>query len=605
MKENRQNKRKFGRERRGVGAIIGGVLLVAILLTTVLLYFITILNNDERKALYDVQSSQIDQNKAVENLSVTSLQLETNPGGETGLYLKTLIANEGSLPLIVSHSAAYCITCTSPNDPAPGLDNTPVPLNIKDSATRYVPVSLGNNYTAGFITERGNIFYSENCQVVSSTEVVCTDDSEGSTSPYFELTANPDLFFVQTAVSAEGTTINVTSFNDFNSPVSFTITSDTPEITVVPNSPSPVTPPPNGSDGNTTLTINISADVTVGNHFVTVTGTSGSIKDFATITIVVFDPNSGDDDEGKDDDSILKPQIQGVFPNPHGETSLDSSRGLWGVVAANPSDFDMTVRRVVITAFNPYGTNPNIFPSTGGSPYCPVTNVLPSSGGSWSCPARNTLAWSGTFIIPAHSSQEFFARVGGPFSNEDFPSYAINFNVFTTFGQYAKAGYSGSMTKTTSEIASAYLSTTTASTSTSTMIGKLTVGSGQTINVNATVANLGDGGQINAGSKAIVVIHKAFEDVALTLYTTTPSSGLTNCSVNPLGDGSTQISCELTNPLMAGQARTIQFTMKAPTLSGTDAKLYPLLVLADGTDGNAAPMGAVGPVAENVVMVTP
>jgi hypothetical protein len=202
---------------------------------------------------------------------------------------------------------------------------------------------------------------------------------------------------------------------------------------------------------------------------------------------------------------------------------------------------------------------------------------------------------------------EFLATVGKPSvsGSTSVPSYSINFNVFTTFGQYAKAGYAGSMSKPTSEIANVYLSTTTGSTAVSTMIGKVTVGSGQNITINASIANFGDVGQINTGTKVIVVIHKAFTGVALTSYTTNPASGLTSCNVNPLGDGSTQITCNLASPLTSGQARTIQFTMTAPTITGTDAKLYPLLTLADGTDGNSAPMGAVGPVAENVVEVTP
>jgi hypothetical protein len=607
MKEIRLNKRNFRKERRGVGAIIGGVLLVAILLTTVLLYFITILNNDERKALYDVQSSQIDQNKAAENLSATSLQLETNPGGETGLFLKTLIANEGSLPLIVSHSAAYCITCASPNNPSPGLNNTAVPLNIRDSATRYVPVSVDNNYTAGFITERGNIFYSENCKIVTATEMVCTDSGTESTGPFFEISVSQDTFFLEAGQSGEESIINVTSRNDFNENVNVSVDAET-GITAVLNPVTPtVTPLPGESVEAATLTIGTLEDISEGNYLVTVNGVNddGSISDSETITIVIFDPTSNGEDgeEGKEDDSILKPQIQGVFPNPYGETASDSTKkGLWGVVVANAADFDMTVRRVVVTAFTPYGSNPTIFPSNGGSPYCPVTNVLPASGGTWSCPARNTLVWSGTFIVPAHTSQEFFAAVGQPSSNDDFPSYSINFNVFTTFGQYAKAGYSGSMTKTASEIANVYLSTTTASSATSSMIGKLTVEETQTTKVNATIAHLGDVGQINAGTKLIVLIHKAFTDVALTAN---PPTGFSSCTNLPLGDGSTQITCELDTALTAGQARTIQFTMEAPTLSGTDAKLYPLLVLADGADGNAAPMGAVGPVAEAVVRVTP
>jgi hypothetical protein len=609
MKENRHNKRKFRKERRGVGAIIGGVLLVAILLTTVLLYFITILNNDERKALYDVQSSQIDQNKAAENLSVTSLQLETNPGGETGLFLKTLIANEGSLPLVVSHSAAYCITCASPNNPSPGLNNTAVPLNIRDSATRYVPVSVDNNYTAGFITERGNIFYSENCKIVTATEMACTDSGSESTGPFFEISVSQDTFFLEAGQSGEESIINVTSRNDFNENVNVSVDAET-GITAVLNPVAPtVTPLPGESVEAATLTIGTLEGISEGNYLVTVNGVTddGSISDSETITIVIFDPTS-DGEDGKEDDSIIKPQIQGVFPSPHGSMGSSLKEGLWGVLVVNPANSTMTVTKVVITAFAPSGSNMVVFPSNGNNCQLPATPVLPLNG-TWSCPATNTLVWTGSFTIAKYSAQEFFATIGKPSSSESYPSYSINFNVFTNFGQYAKAGYSGAMAKTgpssTKEvIANVYLSTTKDSTAIATILGKHSVTSGGTLTIVATIANMGDGSAlIEKDTKLIVVVHKAFK--VGTIAPNPPHSDFNPCTKTDLGDGSTQITCTLNKDLAAGVARSVEFTVTAPLLTDTTPKLYPLLVLADGTDNNPAPLGSVGPIAENVIVVTP
>jgi hypothetical protein len=302
---------------------------------------------------------------------------------------------------------------------------------------------------------------------------------------------------------------------------------------------------------------------------------------------------------GQDVDAILKPQINPVFPNPHGKAgnANPAAQSLWGAIVANPADSPMSIRRVAITGFVPYGSQPTIFPSTGNSPFCPVTNVKPASGGSWTCPAPNTLVWSGTWTIPPHSAQEFFATVGGPTSNNDYPSYAINFNVFTDFGQFAKAGYSGSMRSTPTESASVYLSTTSGSTTPANMLGALSVASGGTTNAIATIANLMDVGQISANTKLIVAIPKEFTNVNVA---PNPPSGFGQCTVTIFSDGSSQISCPLTSALNAGQAKSIQFSMTAQPVSTT--KLYTMYVLADGTDSNGWP---VGPVAENIVRVTP
>lgn len=567
---------------------------MAILLTTVLLYFLTLLSNDQRRASYDIELAQESQDRALEKIVAANTGLiDDPPGFPPGKYMNSVIKNDGSLSTVVSYSVLYCTDGTCPIDPVE--DNSAITLNAKETAARIMgPVNPGNSYRVDFITERGNIFYTQDC-LVGVTEIQCSD---GIGTPDFALSSSPSTIFILPGES-ETSEITVTSLFGFSGDVDLTV--DSPAGVTASVLPASVLLT---SDDFATATLSFDTEdtITTGTYVLTVTGASGVISHTTDVTIVVFTTGA----EGEDpefDDEILKPQIQGVFPSPHGETGSSSSKeGLWGAIVANPSDATMTVRRVVITAFTPYGTNPNIFPSSGGSPYCPVTNVLPAAGGTWTCPARNTLAWSGTLTIPAHSSQEFFATVGKPSSNENFPSYAINFNVFTNFGQYAKAGYSGSMTSSESEIANVYLSTALESTSRATMIGKLTVASGNTVTARATIAHLGDVGQINAGTKVIVAIPKAFTNVQLT---TDPPNGFSPCTVSNLGDGSTQISCPLSAALTAGQARTVEFEMDAPVISGTTAKLYQLLVLADGTDGNAAPMGAVGPVSENVVVVTP
>jgi hypothetical protein len=594
---------RINRKRRGVGAIIGGMLLVAILLTTLLVYFITILNNDERRALYDVESAQVDQKKAAETLTVTATKVEVDPLSPTGFSMKTLLSNEGSLPLVISHSAAYCIDCSSPNDPDPSTVNTPIPLNLKESANRDVPVSIGNNYTAGFITERGNIFFSDNCKIVSATELICTGDDGGSTAPFFEISGSPDVFWVQAGTTGEESTITVTSHNGFNSPVTISVESD-PEVTWTLTPPAPVvTPPADGLDDTTILTISVADGVPAGNYYLTVRGDSSPLSDDTTITVVVFSTED-DDEELEDEDQILKPQISGVFPNPFGATgSSSSAQGLFGVVVANPSDAPMEVRRVLVSAFDPKGSSDVIFPKSSGSDICKdtgMTMIFPTSG--WNCPENNILQWSSTSpqTINPHSAKFFFVTLGKN-SGGNMPSLALNFNVFTDFGQFAKAGYAGSQQAHNAHapIASVYLSTATQTTPTpSTMTGTRSGTSGNTMTVIANIANMGDSsaGYIRTGANLIISIPKAFTGVG----SIAPGSGLGSCQNTLFDDGSSQISCPLTSDLLPGQARSVQFTMTAPIV--TEEKLYPLFILADGLDSNDQP---VGPVAENVVRVTP
>jgi hypothetical protein len=592
LNTNRRN-RRF-KERRGVGAIIGGVILVAILLTTVMLYFMTVLNNEQRRASYDIASAQDNQDKASERLLALVKDRVIDPFGKPGgIYMNTLMLNDGPLTLVIAYSVLHCIDCAAPNNPTD--DDSAITLNSKEEDSRlFGPLTIGKTYRVDFITERGNIVTTQDC-LVGDTELVCSD-GPGSGSPDFVLSSSPSTIFID-PVNSDMSTITVTSLGSFSFEVSLNH-SGAPDGMTLSLTPDAVTPLA-GDSGESTLLIDVQDTVASGTYVVTVKGTSGILTHTTDVTIIIFSIDGGDADPIPDD-SILKPQIQGIFPNPHGSLASSSvKQGLWGVVVANPSDATMNVRRVVITAFNPYGTNPAIFPNA-----CPVTNVQPSGGGSWSCPSQNTLIWSGTLTIPAHSAQSFLATAGKPASNDDFPSYSINFNVFTTFGQYAKAGYSGSMTKSASEIANVYLSTTSGSTATTSMIGTTTISSGGSLNFYATIANLGDtGGLIKAGTKLIVTTPKAF--TAVNVSPNPPSAGFNSCTVINLGDGSTQITCPLASDLTAGQARSVAVTMTAPTNNDPTSKLYPLLVLADGTDGRPAPMGAVGPVSENVIIVLP
>jgi kumamolisin len=105
-----------------------------------------------------------------------------------------------------------------------------------------------------------------------------------STSPNFTISASPSS---QTVVQGNGTsyTATVTSLNGFNSQVSLTV-SGCPSNTTCTLSSTPVTPPANGS-ANSTLSVTTTSTTPPGTYPLTITGTSGSLVNSTSVTLVV------------------------------------------------------------------------------------------------------------------------------------------------------------------------------------------------------------------------------------------------------------------------------------------------------------------------------
>jgi hypothetical protein len=258
---------------------MGGVLLVAILLTTMLLYFITILDNDQRRASYDIQSAQINQDKSAESLEASRDQdLFTNG---TGSYINAVLNNDGSLPLIVSYATLFCIDddCPTPNNPI--IAQTDKTLNAKEVTTRHVgPVSDSLNYRVDFITERGNIVSTEEC-VVDLGAGICTNDESGI--PDFILSADPKVLVMEAGNSAQST-ITVTSVSGFSSDVTLSASSPDGGNVIGNFNINPVTP-----SGNSNLTISSDDDTTPGTYAMVISGTDGSISHQTTISLTILE----------------------------------------------------------------------------------------------------------------------------------------------------------------------------------------------------------------------------------------------------------------------------------------------------------------------------
>ena len=298
---------------------------------------------------------------------------------------------------------------------------------------------------------------------------------------------------------------------------------------------------------------------------------------------------------------VQQPDLLVSFPNPFGQDST-GHQSVWGAVVANPTEGTMHVRKLVITAFSPRA-NANDKIICNDTPT--VISGMPSTG-TWACPTTNTAVWrmgASPVAIPAHSAQTFWVKMGGPTTgnNNDIESIIVNYNVFTDWGQFTKTGYDMGLkgSNAAHPMVNVFTSNAVGTLSASNMRGVLNVTQGQTLKINATIANFVPGVNVDAGSRIIIDVPQDFGSVTITSQT-----GFNACSPVAFSDGSTQIACTLTNALTGtspNDARTIQFTTVAPAVDVT--RLYVLYLLADGTsEGNTF---AVGPVGEMLIRVTP
>ena len=167
-------KRSRGSERRGVGAIIGGVILIAILTTSVLVYFVTIANNEKTKTGLELNALSGANEKQTEKYLVS--RNSTITAGNLGVQ----IINNGPIPMVASTMLVYCtngLGCTDPRAPTPMPLTPPLTLNAGESSPQQmIPVSNGNSYRIDVISERGNIVSSTECIVNTG---VCEEDGAG------------------------------------------------------------------------------------------------------------------------------------------------------------------------------------------------------------------------------------------------------------------------------------------------------------------------------------------------------------------------------------------------------------------------------------------
>lgn len=309
-------------------------------------------------------------------------------------------------------------------------------------------------------------------------------------------------------------------------------------------------------------------------------------------------------------DLLSRPEIFLTFPAPMCDGVDITDKGLWGANIVNPTSQDMIVSKVVITVISPRSNdNDQMFTLSGGSDQCnPVEAVAPTSD-DWYCPEHNQLMWEGPPVtIPPFSMHPFNSRVNADkldSNGDSLSSVIVHANVYTTVGQFGKAGYGSSFDNLLSKISipSIYLSTDLKSVDSNDMISNVTgVLSGSVVIFNATLADLEatPSNKIDSSSRIIINVPKGWvvNEPSIT------GNGDFTTSYQSFPDTSSQIIGELSADLGSGGV-TVTFDATAPTVTNT--QMYVMYILADGHTDNGIPLDdfTIGPLQEAILQVVP
>jgi archaellum component FlaF (FlaF/FlaG flagellin family) len=287
-------------------------------------------------------------------------------------------------------------------------------------------------------------------------------------------------------------------------------------------------------------------------------------------------------------DLVQKPEIFVIIPSPFGESA---QQGLWGITIVNPTSAPMEVSRIVANIFTTHiQTNGKPLPIWDED--CDLTGIYPSTG--WLCIQANQLEWKNTaspITIDALSAASFRARIEpSAISQGDEPAFITSITAFTSMGQFAKTGYSGSVRDATAPMTNVYMTdTTTPATAlqNSHMLGYVgNIAGSSPVTLNVAFADLDSvaGTYIKSGTKLVVTIPKGFDNVAVASYSGFAAAPV----VTEYTDGSTQVIATLAEHLgdtSSAEAKVLSITATTPAVP--DERIFVLHSLVDGeTESN-------------------
>lgn len=300
------------------------------------------------------------------------------------------------------------------------------------------------------------------------------------------------------------------------------------------------------------------------------------------------------------EDLLSRPEIFLIIPGPFGD---GPEKGMWGANIVNPTGQDMFVSKLVITLLSPRSQSlDRVFSASPGAQYCDPETIAPTPD-RWSCPENNELIWkdiANPVKIPPYSVFPFLSKVHADRlsgSSDTIEALIVNANVFTTVGEFSKAGYSSSMDNGGNSYVNVYLSDVPHSTASADIKVNQTVGSGLIQQFNVVIADFEMGGtQIDDDSRLIINMPKGW---------TIDSGSITGFgnfvwNYQSFTDTSSQIIANFTSNLTDG-GRTIQFDATAPTVG--NEQMYVMYILADGETTDR--QFSLSPLTEAVLKVTP
>jgi len=304
------------------------------------------------------------------------------------------------------------------------------------------------------------------------------------------------------------------------------------------------------------------------------------------------------------DDLISRPEMFMIFPSPFGDVgSADLGKGLFGMNVVNPTGQTIKVSKVVISAFTPQPSSNNRYFGLS----CAPEQISPSTG-FWECPIENQLAWhkgaGAPISIPPYSVAQFLVKVSPddlPSSTTDIESMVIHGNVFTSIGQFGKAGY-GSSIDNENAIVQVFLSTGYELFQNNQILSSVSgIQSGIPQTFYATLANNHTNAAFAVSNAEFIInVPKGWSQPTISR-----SDGFISVNVIPNPDTSYQIvgtldSADNISGTAGDEARTIQFVSTPPVITNT--QMYVMYMLADGNTANG---WRIGPLAEVVLQVIP
>jgi len=598
--------------KRGVSTIVGGIIFLVLLTAGFSTFFMAM----------DVQSDTINAQRTISNSIIEKTQEQFSFAVATddsnGYKLGIQVINEGPNPIEISNF--WIINKTLPNKPV---------LNIQV------------NYNDAFITSGTNSSILENqhltmvpddydIKLVSTLGTIKKGELKVGGNNYLlaeMFTIPPDVRQGENAtIALRVTNIGVTEILDV-APDDLLLDDVLPphiQVSYVgPVSISPLDLNPSEStifSWEVTLipTANIGTKVKFSNF---ATGTEsvtgfGVSSNTASAKIIIRDPQGGSGEEIVLKDELFgRPQIFMVFPNAVGEDK--TQRGIWGVMVANPTDQPMDVTKVVIIAMSARTTaSDQVFMGDchkKTDENLPIT--IPPTTMKWTCPESNQLMWS-DITAPARvqprSVHPFLVEMAANdigSTTDDANNIVVQAVVYTTLGQFGKAGYGTTMHSKETAMPNVFLSKVDGQTTAAlngNIIGNITkITEGTEVIFNATLVDMSeDTWGINAGTKLIINIPKEWiYNIGTGILS---SVGFTITSEVTYPDGSTQIVGTLNSGIdERTESRIIKFKATAPAVVG--AKMYVMHILADGTATGDSTGGVftVGPISETVLQVCP